>query len=102
MSIRLRKKSTNFTHKQTFLPALTVMNKKYTTNLVGGIGVKSHAKLNRHNDECLGKPSYQNTQGVRRTKSQTESDQNWFSENKTSWIFFPVSSFHDLFMDVPP
>ena len=35
-------------------------------------------------------------------KSQTESEQNRFSENKTSWLFFPVSSFCDLFMDVPP
>jgi len=25
-----------------------------------------------------------------------------FSKTKTSWLFFPVSSFCDLFMDVPP
>ena len=36
-----------------------------------------------------GKISDQNTQGVRRSKSQTESEQNRFSENKTSWLFFP-------------
>jgi len=46
--------------------------------------------------------SNQNTQGVRRSKSQAESEQNWFSENKTSWLYFPVSSLCDLFMDVPP
>ena len=46
--------------------------------------------------------SDQNTQGVRGTKSQTESEQNWFSENKTSWLFFPVSSFCDSFIDLPP
>jgi len=31
----------------------------------------------------------------------TESEQNWFSENKTSWILFPVSPFCDSFMHVP-
>jgi len=46
--------------------------------------------------------SDQNNQGVRRSKSETESEQNWFSENKTSWLFFPVSSFCNSFMDVPP
>jgi len=64
--------------------------------------LKSQPKLNRHSDECLVKISDQNTQGASRSKSQTESEQNWFSENKTSWLFFPVSSFCDLFMDVPP
>jgi len=66
------------------------------------LGLKSLPKLNRHNEECLVKISDQNTQGVRRSKSQTESEQNRFSENKTSFLFFPVSSFCDLFMDVPP
>ena len=66
------------------------------------MGLKPQPKLNRHSDECLVKISDQNTQGVRRSKSQTESEQNRFSENKTSWLFFPVSSFCDLFMDVPP
>jgi len=33
------------------------------------------------------KISDQNTQGVRRSKSQTESEQNLFSENETSWLF---------------
>jgi len=65
-------------------------------------GLKSQPKLNRHNDECLVKISDQNTQGVRRSKSQTEIEQNRFSENKTSMLFFPVYSFYDLFMDVPP
>jgi len=41
-------------------------------------------------------------QGVMRSKSQTEGEENRFYENKTSWLFFPVSSFCDLFMDVPP
>jgi len=65
-------------------------------------GLKSQAKLNRHSDERLVKISDQNTQGVRRGKSQTGSEQNLFSENKTSWPFFPASSFCDLFVDVPP
>jgi len=65
-------------------------------------GAQTSAKLNRRSDERLVKISVQNTQGVRRSKSQTESEQNWFSENKTSWIFFPVSPFCDSFMDVPP
>ena len=63
---------------------------------------KSQSKFNRHNDECVVKISDQNTQGVRRNKSQTESEQNRFSEKKMFWLFFPVSSFCDLFMDVPP
>ena len=66
------------------------------------MGLKSQPKLNRHNDKCVVKISDQNTQGVRRSKSQTEIEQNRFSENKTSWLFFRVSFFCDLFMDVPP
>jgi len=64
------------------------------------MGLKSHPKLNRHSDQRLIKVSDQNTQGVRRSKS--ESEQNWFSENLTSWLFFLISSFCDLFTDVPP
>ena len=64
------------------------------------LGLKSSPKHNVHNDECLVKISDQNTQGVRRSKSQTEREQ--FFENKMSWLFFPVSSFCDSFMDVPP
>ena len=66
------------------------------------LGLKSHPKLNRHGEECLDKILDENTQGVRRSKSQTESEQNSFSENKTSWSLFPVSSFCDFVMDVPP
>ena len=66
------------------------------------LGLKSQPKLNRHIDDCLVKISVQNTQGVRRSKSHFESAQNRFSENKTSWVFFPVSSFCDFYMDVPP
>jgi len=66
------------------------------------MGLKSQPKLNKHNDECLVKISDKNTQVVRRSKSQTESEQNWFFENETSWLFFPVSIFCDLFMDVTP
>jgi len=32
----------------------------------------------------------------------TENEQNLFSKNKMSWLFFPISSFCDSFMDVPP
>ena len=42
------------------------------------------------------------TRGVGRSKSHTESEQNWFSENKASWLFSLVSYFCVLFMDVPP
>jgi len=62
--------------------------------------LKSQPILNRHNDECLVKLSDQNTQGVRRSKSHIESEQNQFSKNQTSWLFLPISSFCDLFMDV--
>jgi len=37
MSIRLGKKASSFTHKQTFLPTLAVINKKFTANLLGRI-----------------------------------------------------------------
>jgi len=64
--------------------------------------LQSQQNVNRHSDEHLLKISNQNTEGRRRSKSQTESEQNWFSENKTSWLFFPISSFCDFFMDMPP
>jgi len=73
MIVHPRKKLNSLTHKQTFLSALAVMNKKFIANLVGRIW---GLKLNRHNDECLVKVSDHNTQGVRRSKSQTESEQN--------------------------
>ena len=98
MCIHPRKKSNSFTHKRTFLSALAVMNKEFIANL----GLRSQPKLSRHSDERLVKISDQNTQGVMRSKSQTESEQNWFSENEMSWLFCPVSCFCDLFMDVPP
>jgi len=66
------------------------------------LDLKSKSKLNRQNDECLAKILDQNTQGARGSNSHSESKQNRFSENKTSWLFFPVSSFCDLVMDVPP
>jgi len=66
------------------------------------MGLKSQPILNTHSDQRLVKISHQNTQGVRRSNSQTESEQNWFSEKKMSWIFFPVSPFCDSFKDVPP
>ena len=90
-------------HKRTFLSALKVINKKvYCQSCGTNLGLKSQPKLNRHRDEYLVKISYQNTQGVRRSKPQTESEQNGFFENKTSWLFFPVYSFSDSFMDVNP
>jgi len=103
MSIHPGKKSNSFTHERTFISTQAVMNKKNFCESCGtSLGFKSLPKLNRHNDEYLEKISDQNTQGVRRSKSLTESEQNRFSDNKTSWLFFPVSSFCDLFMDVPP
>jgi len=66
------------------------------------LGFKYQPNLSRHNEECLVKISDQNTQGVRCSKSWTKSEQNWFSENRMSWLYFPASSFCDSFMDVPP
>ena len=57
------------------------------------LGLKFHPKLNRQSDECMVKISDQNPQGVRRTKSQPENEQNWFSENKTSQLLFPYLLF---------
>jgi len=57
------------------------------------LGLNSQPKLNRHSDERVVKNSDQNTKEVRRRKSQTESEQNWFSKIKTSWIFFPYRLF---------
>ena len=91
-------------HTQTNLPFnpgsddLKIYFQSYGRNL----GLKSEPKLNRHSDECLIKILGKNTEGVRRSKSQTESEQNWISKNETSWLLFPISSFCDLFMDVPP
>ena len=65
-------------------------------------GLKSLPKFNTHNAQCLVKISHQKTQGIRRSKSQTESEQTWFSKSKTSWLFFPISLFCDFFMNVPP
>jgi len=39
--------------------------------------------------------------GVGRSKSQTESEQKWFSGIRASWLFSPVSSFCDFYIDVP-
>ena len=64
-------------------------------------GLKYQRKSNRHNDECLGKIWDQNTKGLRRSMSQIESEQNLFFEKQNILAFFPVSSFWDLFMDLP-
>ena len=74
--------------------------KNYCKSCGTNLELKYQPKLNRHSDERLVKIWDQNTQAERRSKSQTESEQNWFSENKTSWLFFPVTSFCDFFMDV--
>jgi len=66
------------------------------------MGLKSRQKLNTRNDECLIKFSNQKTQGIERSETQIESEQNRFSENKMFWLFFPISPFCDLFRDVPP
>jgi len=99
ISIHLGKKSNSFGHKRTFLSGLAVTDKKFIASPVVGVWV---LKLSRQNDQCLVKISDQNTQGVRRSKFRTESEQNWFSENRTSWLLFLESSICDLFMDVPP
>jgi len=103
MSFDPQKKSKEF-HTRTNLPFSPGSDqlKIYCQSCGPNLGLKSQPKLNRNNDERLVKISDQNTQGVRRTKSYTESEQNWFSENKTSCLFFPVSSFCHSFMDVHP
>ena len=91
-------------HTQTNLPFSPGNDEKkiYCQSCGTNMGLKSQPKLSIHSDERLVKILDQNTQGVRRSKSQTESEQNQFSENETFWLFFPVSSFCDSFMDVPP
>jgi len=76
--------------------------KIYCQSCGTNLRLKSQPKLSRHTEERLVKISDQNTQGVRRSKSQTEGEQNWSSENKTSWLFSPVSSFCDFLLEVPP
>ena len=64
---------------------MAVMNKKFIANPVGrNLRLESQPKLSRHNDECPVRISDQDTQEVRRSKSQTESERNRFSKNKTS------------------
>jgi len=63
--------------------------------------IKSHSKINTHNKECLThnkeclvKVPDKKIQRIRRNKTQTESKQNrktCFCENKTSWLYSPVS-----------
>jgi len=92
-------------HTQTNLPFNYDSDewKFYCESCGTNLGLKYQRKLNRHNDECLVNISDQNTQGVRRTKSDTEIEQKWFSENKTFCLFFPLSFFLLFtFFDVPP
>jgi len=65
-------------HTQTNLPFSldSDQEKIYFQSCGTNLGLKSQPKLNRLNDERLVKISDQNTQGVRRSKSQTESEQN--------------------------
>jgi len=76
--------------------------KIYCQSCGTNLGLKSQPKHSRHSEECLVKISDEKTQGVRRSKSQTEGEKNWSSENKTSLLFSLVSSFCDFFMDMPP
>jgi len=79
-----------------------MIEKIYCQSCGTNLGHKSHPKLSRHSDERLVKISDKNTQGVTRSNSQTENEQNWFSENKASSIFSLLYSFCDFFTDVPP
>ena len=95
--------SNNFTHKRTFLSALEVMNKKtYCLSCGTNLGFKYHPKLNKHSDERLVNISVQNTQGVRRSKSQTECEQTGFFKTKRPCFFSPYLIFVIFFMNVPP
>jgi len=94
MSTHLGKKRKHF-HTQTNLPFSLGGDEIffYCESCGTNLGLRSQPKLDRHNDQCLVKISDQNTQGVRRSKSQTETEQNWCSENRTSWLFHPVFFF---------
>ena len=103
MSIHPRKKMKQF-HTQKNLPFSPDSEDKkiYCRSCGTNLRLKSLPKPNRHSEECLFKIWDQKTQGVICSKSQTESEQNWFSINKTSWLSFPVYFFCDLFMEVCP
>jgi len=103
MSIHLGKKSNSFTHKRAFFSAWQWWIKNLLQIYRGtNLGLKSQQKFIRHNGECLVNFSNQNSHGVRYSKSQTKSEQKWFTENKTSWLFFLASYFGELSMDLPP
>ena len=74
------------------------------------LGLKSQPKLNRHNEKCLVEISDKNTQGV---SPRLRVNKTGFSKTKRSgfsspyllfviWLFVPISSFCDLFIDMPP
>ena len=56
-------------------------------------GLKYPPKLNRYNDQCMVNFSDQDTQGVRRSQSHSESEQNWFSEKKSPGFSSPYRLF---------
>jgi len=62
------------------------------------MGLKSKPKLKKHNDECLGKFSDQKAQGIGRSKTQTESEQNGSLKTKCPSFSSLYLQFCDLFM----
>jgi len=102
MNIHPRQKSNSFAHKRTFLSSLAVMNKKFIANLVGRIWGSNLSKKLTDTVTNVWKNFRPKYQGVRRSNSQSKSEQNWFSENKAFSLFFIVSSFYDLLIDAPP
>jgi len=64
--------------------------------------LKSQPKLNTHNHECLVKFSDQKTQPIGQSKTQTESEENLFFENRCPSFYSLYLPFCDLFIDVPP
>ena len=91
-------------HTQTNLPFNPGSDeeKTYCQSCGTNLELKSQSNLCRHGEERLVKMSDQNTQGVRRSKSQTEGEQNCFPKTKRPGFSPPSLLFVIFFMDVPP
>ena len=78
MFIHEKNQTVSHTNKPSFQP-WQWWNKLYCQSCGTNLGLKYQLKFNRHSDERLVKISDQNTLGIRRSKSQTE------SEHDVSW-----------------
>ncbi len=101
MSIHPREKSNSFTLKRTFLPALAVMNKKFISNPVGrtwGTNLDQNSVDSVTNVWLIFQKKIPKEYGVVIPRPRV--NKTGFPKTKTP--FRPVSSFCDLFMNVPP